>query len=284
MQFDLDHLLQPNRPEDMDVQPLELGAHRYPALVVDGFYRDPAQLRRFAMALHYKAPAGMHPGYAAVASLRLDAIVPFLFEHLGHWYFASPAAMEKEANPIHFFRMERRPNDPPRPLPQRPHADPGLLAAIVYLNEPAQCQGGTSFFRHEESGAEALFPKELIAGRCPDTRSSAWKPDTATVDRLWRHGAGDCYERARDAKRYAGYDEYWAHLNRTPGSEDGPIVGSCGGWTLTRTVEMKFNRLLLFPAFMLHSGHFRPEWFGDAPEACRLTQNIVFNWPAGVRP
>lgn len=33
------------------------------------------------------------------------------------------------------------------------HADPHRWVAIIYLNEPAQCKGGTSFFRHVESGA-----------------------------------------------------------------------------------------------------------------------------------
>ena len=283
MRFDLDRLLRPNRPDGMTIQPLALGANQYPAMVVDGFYADPEQVRRFAMALHYKSPPSMHPGYVAVASLRLDEIMPLLFEHLGHWYFASSEAMEREANACHFFRMDQREGDPARPSPQRPHTDPGLLAAIVYLNKPEHCRGGTSFFRHKETGADTLLPKELIAGRCPDPRSAAWKPDAATMDHAWRHGAHQPYDSALERGLVSNYDQYWSLINGTPGSDHGPILTSCGGWELTQTVDMKFNRLLLFPAFMLHSGHFHAEWFGDSPESFRLTQNIVFNWPAAAQ-
>jgi hypothetical protein len=54
MKIDLNLL--PSCPGDTDIQHIELGEHRYPALVVDGFYRDPDPVRALALALRYRAP------------------------------------------------------------------------------------------------------------------------------------------------------------------------------------------------------------------------------------
>jgi hypothetical protein len=279
MKIDLDNLL-PSCPEDTDIQHIELGEHRYPALVVDGFYRDPDLVRAFALALRYRAPASMHPGYAALASLPLEPFVSFVYGLLGHWYYASPEAMEKEGGACQFFRVEQRLHEPPRPASSRPHADIQLLSGMVYLTPPDECRGGTSFFRHVETGAQALLPKDLMKGRCPERPSHLWAVDEDCRDRIWRHGGCEPYEQALRDGRVSGYDEYFSRIMNTPGNEGGYILESCEGWDLLQTIEMKYNRLVVFPAFLLHSGHLHPEWFGATPEGCRLTQNFGFNWPA----
>lgn len=279
MEIDFERLL-PNRPEDTDVEWVEFGESRYPGLVVDGFYRDPDYVRAFATMLRYKAAPSAHPGYFAVASLDLAPLVSFAWDRIGHWYFPSPDAMRIEGGSGLFFRMERRDGEPQRRMQPRPHADHNMLGGLVYLNKPEHCRGGTSFFRHKPTGAEALFPRELMAGRCPDGRPAAsWKPDPAVQARMWEHGARHAHERAREAGLASSYDEYWERVAFAPGAESGPILGSCGDWELTRVIEMKYNRLLLFPAFMLHTIHFEPEWFGNTPETWRLTHNNSFHWP-----
>lgn len=276
MLIDLDRLV-PNRPEDMDIQVVELGDARYPALIVDGFFRDPDHVRSLALSLRYQNPPGLYPGYWACLSLPLAELVPFLYEHYAHWYYPSAQSMEKQGLSWQFFRNERqREGDPPRPIARRPHVDTGLLVGLVYLNLPSDCRGGTSFFRHKATGAEQLMPAEVFDGRPLMGGPAA---DPALQDRLWRHGAGEPFERQLAAGHVKDYADYWRQVSQTPGDEHDHIIDSCGGWELTRVVEMKFNRLLLFPGFAIHSTHFRDAWFGHSPETWRLTVNFMFKWP-----
>lgn len=276
MTIDLERLL-PNRPEDTDFQILELGEHRYPALVVDGFYREPDHVRELALSLRYQNPPGLYPGYWACMGLPMEALVSAVYERFAHWYFPSAHSMEKEALSWQFFRSERqRAGDPPRPVSKQPHVDTGLLVGLVYLNKPEDCRGGTSFFRHKATGAQELLPVEVFEGRSLMGRSPA---DRALRDRLWQHGACEPYERHLSAGHVQDYAGYWKQLMNTPGDPHDNIVDSCGGWELSQVVEMKYNRLLLMPGFSFHSTHFRDDWFGNTPETWRLTANFMFTWP-----
>ncbi len=277
MKVDLQRLL-PNRPEDTDIQVIEVGDGRYPALIVDDFYRDPDHLREFALSLNYRIPPAVYPGYWAVMSLSLAPVVSFVYDLFAHRYFPSAPAMEAHATSWQFFNTERRAGQPPRPMSHRPHVDSGVLIGLVYLNKPEHCRGGTSLFRHKETGAEAVFPKRVHQGCRIDGRPI----DPELRERIWRQGASAPYDRARDAGLVADYSDYWKRILATPGDEDDNIIDSRGGWELTRLIEMKYNRLLLLPAFVLHSTHFRAEWFGNTPETWRLTHNFMFDWPVAT--
>lgn len=266
MRFDLQRL-QPRPPKEMEVEFIELGAHRYPGLVVDNFYRDPDHVREFALALHY-VHSRKYPGSrAALVSLSLDSIVSALYEPIGHRYFASPAAMEEAGTSAHFIRLEQ---------PARtPQPDTHLLTAAVRLDQPTQCRGSWSFFRHRETGADALFSKALMKRRCPDGRSrSQWFPDESVRDRLWRHGAHLPYDQALEAGLVRDYDDYHDRITGTAGSDDGRA------WELTHTVEMKVNRLVVLPGFLLHAAGLQPMQAGAAPGTGCLVQRFGFNWPA----
>jgi hypothetical protein len=270
MKIDLERLL-PNHPEETDIQLIEVGNGRYPALVVDNFYRDPDHMRDFALSLHYRIPPGVYPGHWAEMSLSLEAVVSSVYERFARWYFPSAAVMAAKASSWQFLNNERRAGDPPRPSSHRPHVDIGLLVGLVYLNKPEHCRGGTAFFRHQDTGAEAVLPKEIFEYR--------GLIDPAIRDRVWQHGAHLPYDKARETGLVTDYADYWKRIAETPGDEQDNIIDGHGGWDLTRVVEMKYNRLLLFPGFVLHSPQFRAEWFGNTPETWRLTQNFMFYWP-----
>lgn len=275
MKIDLDRL-RPNRPEDTDMQIIHVGEGQFPALIVDNFYRDPDHMREFALTLHYRIPPAVYPGHWAVVSLSLEPVVSFLYERFAHWYFPSAQAMEAQATSWQFFNSERRASGPPRPHSHRPHVDTGLLVGLVYLNKPEHCRGGTSLFRHKDTGAEAVFPLPVYEGRGGDGRPI----DPAARERIWQHGVHRAYDRALQAGQVADYADYWKRITATPGDEADNIIDSSGGWELARVIEMKYNRLLVLPGFVLHSTHFRAEWFGNTPETWRLTQNFMFGWPA----
>ncbi len=87
----------------------------------------------------------------------------------------------------------------------------GDYTAILYLNPPDQCEGGTAFWRNRELGWEGC-PVE------PEVWEAAQAQDTpAFWHQMWRDG----------------FDE--------------------SKWEMTKLVEMKFGRLLIYPAALFHS-------------------------------
>jgi hypothetical protein len=265
-----------NDPHDMQIETLWLGNGRYPVLVVDNFYRDPDHVREIALGLNYLPPTGKHPGYLAMLSLSMESILSFLHRRFADFYFPTLESLQQQAHPWAFFRCEPPGSRPPRPVSQRPHVDDALLAGVLYLNLPERCRGGTGFYRHVETGAEAVIPKDVMAGRSPYANL-----DEAVVTKMKEQGACDAFLRWKQDNEgpAKGYDTYASSILDTPGSTGEFISDSAGGWEMTRMLAMKYNRLIVYPGFLLHSACHRPEWFGEEAASSRLTQNFFFAWP-----
>ncbi len=280
--------LQINKPGDMQIQRLLLGDKRYPALVIDNFYRDPDHVRQAALGLQYLTPySGKHPGYLAQMTMPMAPILSFLYECFANFYYPSLESFLQHEQPWSFTRIENAGHRTPRPRPRTPHVDVALLAGLVFLNPPDQCRGGTSMYRHIHTQATAVIHADTMAGRTTSTSVGGnADADPDTVERMKNLGAFEPYVRWKKDGQGDDYDEYFAQIFSTRGVKDGYITDSAGGWELTELLEMKYNRLVLYPGCLLHSPYFRPEWFGDTPETCRLTQNFFFGWPkfSGVKP
>jgi hypothetical protein len=267
--------LQINHPGNMRIQTLWLGDARYPGLVVDNFYRDPDYVRATALGLHYVVPfAGMHPGHMALLSVPMAPILSFLYDCCAHFYYPSREGFMLTERPWTFFRIESSGSRPARPVTRTPHVDGPLLAGLVYLNLPAQCRGGTALYRHVHSRATAVIHRDAFLGR--GSHANVHKD---TLERMKALGAAEPYLRWKSEGRVQDYDEYWQRIFCTRGEANGPITESTGGWERVELLEMKFNRLVLYPGFLLHSPYYQREWFGETPDSYRLTQNIFADWP-----
>lgn len=130
-------------------------------IVVDDFYSEPMEVRRIALASDYPEVAAprTYPGRNSDRKYTppgLDQVVSRLV--------GSPVAGNPNPNAAHGgFRITLA-GEPSRYLV---HVDPPLLAwvGVIYLNPPAQCQGGTAFFRHKglNSDRTPLSEDELRA-------------------------------------------------------------------------------------------------------------------------
>ncbi len=266
-----------NDPADMRIETLWLGNGRYPALIIDNFYRDADYVRQIALGLNYLPPVtGKHPGYVGVISLGMESILAFLHARVADFYFPTLESLQRQAHPWAFFACKPAGSRPPRPVSRRPHGDQVLLAGVLYLNLPDQCRGGTSFYRHVETGAEAVLPQSVVSGTSPHANL-----DEEVVEKMKGLGAFDAFLRWKqdnEGDRNA-YSVFHNFILNTPGSDENSITGSVGGWEMTRMLEMRYNRMVLYPGFLLHSPYHRREWFGEEPDTCRLTQNFFLGWP-----
>lgn len=129
---------------------------QFSILIVDGFYKNPHHVRDRALSMRYgKNPNIPYPGLISEGCLpdrmkTLDRIVRLM----GGGGIDRDSLSRNQG--IHFcgeFRAIRKRDE----LPFYVHAHRRQYSALVYLNLPHQCVGGTSFYRHKKTGAETLL-------------------------------------------------------------------------------------------------------------------------------
>ena len=122
------------------------------------------------------------------------------------------------------------------------HVDHGdsrvAYAGVLYLSLPQACQGGTSFWRHRETGwFRAPSPAQAAASR---------------------HGSLAGFMRAQAAGGAQGFDQ---------------LAQGRGQWDLLFEVPMRFNRLIVYRSDCFHG---ISQVFGAGPDDARLTQLFFF--------
>lgn len=120
-------------------------------------------------------------------------------------------------------------------------ADFQSYAAVLYLNLPSQCQGGTSFWQHQATG--------------------------------WRRRPPDAEVRA------AGFADFKSFLQRAlprheAGQEYNLMLAQREGWQCSLQVPMQFNRLIIYRGDFFHS---IGDVFGSTLQDARLAQLFFFD-------
>ena len=113
----------------------------------------------------------------------------------------------------------------------QPHIDPAIYATVLYLNEEGE--GGTSFFTHNATG---LTNTENI-----------YKPFKRTQE-YW------------NLKEWI-YD----FSNKATDLIDNDTTLIEEVWEEQHHVQMKFNRMIIYPSFMWHSAIMKNGWYKDNP-------------------
>jgi hypothetical protein len=218
------------------------------ALVCDDFYEDPEYVRDLALSLDYIDTRDAYPGYDATVS-----IDPRFVERAVNEWVDRPVALAEPYSKRLVFAMLHE--DRFR-TPRTPHADTNIpgswIAAIVYLNLPSQCRGGTGFYRHRETG--------LVEIATDITRPVA--------EYMLRHKVPS----VKECMARVWHTEHVPDLGQRP-----PFTTESNDiWELAQLVEMRFNRFVLYAGSLFHSPYVDPTWFGKTPETRRLTQNLFF--------
>lgn len=133
-------------------------------VIVDNFYKNPEQVRDLALRI---PPSFNERIRTRLPAPRVNAF--YLMDHMGHIFDKIIRDVWPEYSdqiPVnHFFDVFRDAtfvvnvmNDKflePRP-PHIDYPDPRCFAAMIYLNTPEECQGGTGFytFNGEDCGTE----------------------------------------------------------------------------------------------------------------------------------
>ncbi|MCS5605976.1 MAG: DUF6445 family protein [Alphaproteobacteria bacterium] len=127
-------------------------------LIVDDFFDDPAAVRRNMLDMDYPEPRSnaYYPGRDSAQQLKLPGIDELVSSLTGEKVVESKLLSHGHA------RISLAADDLERKATV--HIDPGVVwSAIIYMNLPEQCQGGTEFFRHKAWNMERapIYPREL---------------------------------------------------------------------------------------------------------------------------
>jgi hypothetical protein len=205
--------------------------------IIDDFYPDPHLVRRYALSLPFKE----------MESSEERTFYKGRLTEPNHLY--SQAGLELIAAQLRKLVYWRMPTGEFRLIFERMKDDPDRktwihfdsmvtrYAGIVYLNEPDQCEGGTAFYRHRETGWDDV----------PDLDSTTWldamRRTNKTPETLLRTFQADGFE----------IDSKWDQLSVVP---------------------MRFNRCVIFDSRQFHA---RLGGFGRGTDDGRLTQNFFFD-------
>lgn len=298
----LEKMLELNSLEDMQIQTKVVGEDKIPVFVVDNFLRNPETVREFALQLNFDKPllGDLWPGFQAVASLHRTEIEHFIQSQylepvLGldckNYDFPPVRPEEKAEQWSSWFLLTRfgiitMPFDE-APWAKNPHVDYfGFIASVIYLSLPHQSHGGTVFIRHRKTGIETIPPTvsnlpEILCDRLKATHSYR-----VICDQLYDNPKlGSDKQRLRRPTNEgqvidkAAYDAVWKLITNGNASTSGYLTKSNEVWEVTDQIDMKFNRLVLYPTWHLHSVSWDPKWFGSSLAERRLTMMNWMNFP-----
>ncbi|MCA6221504.1 DUF6445 family protein [Photorhabdus antumapuensis] len=302
MNLDLESLLELNRLEDMEIHHKVVGSDNIPVLVVDNFLRYPDAVREFALQLHFDKPllGDLWPGLQAIASLHRTDVEQFIKSQylepvLGldcrNYDFPPVRPGEQADQWSSWFLLTRfgvitMPFDE-APWAKNPHVDYfGFIASVIYLSLPHQSRGGTVFIRHRETGVETIPPPvsdlpEVLCERLRATHSYS-----VICEKIFDNPKFciDTQKPKRSESRGQVIDKetyraVWQLITDGNVPTYGYLTKSNEVWEVTDQVDVKFNRLVLYPTWHLHSVSWDPSWYGSTLPERRLTMMNWMNFP-----
>jgi hypothetical protein len=198
--------------------------------VIDDFFADPRAVRRQALVTRIEVGGG-NPG---LTSANID--VHRNMKHVGRLLKIKPDYGHLKH--VVLFRMTRG-SDTIRDTDI--HVDGPCYAGVCYLNIASQCSGGTTFFRHKQTGLETWPTKRqmtslVAAGKLPSR-----------------------VKREEDEILY--WEEQGSHRSN---------------WEETMHVPMRFNRALFYDGNQFHSMSSWRE-FGETKATARMTMVFFFH-------
>lgn len=289
-------LLSLNALSQMTLTRRTVGADRTPLLVVDNLFRDPEKVRSFALSLQYETPlpGDGWPGVQAAASLDRSELVRFVKDHFVHdrfgmdpsaYRFPAVRSGEKPDQWSAFFLQSRfgliTMTAEEAPGVAHPHVDEfGFAAAVIYLCAPARCHGGTVLCRHRGTGIQTLppFAADLplsLVHRLTHTQS--YSTVAEMLSKQPQASAGPPGQRRILTREQQ--ESVWNRLMEGAPSPRRYMTESDSHWEILEQVDMRFNRLVVYPTWQLHGINWDMSFSGPQKSEQRLTMMDWLNYP-----
>ncbi len=114
-------------------------------MVVDDFLDNAMALRQAALRLTYPEVPGMFPGRNSLERMEIEGLDAQVSRLVGE-----PLVGMRPPQAHGKFRIARASDQGQAKV----HVDAAHWSGILYLSDPADCRGGTEFFRHRATGTD----------------------------------------------------------------------------------------------------------------------------------
>jgi len=211
---------------------LTFGNEGNPVVIIDDFHPDPTALRNAAFELQYSSLTPGFPGLRAPFDPNyMGSAMPLLQKILVDVFGLTKGVVLSKccASIVTLKPEELRPS---QSIPHIDGSDPNQIALLHYIDMPEK--GGTGFYRHKETGFEAITPQR---------------------EPRYRDALRPMYERGSFST-----GAYVTDTNNT--------------FEKIGCVEGCYNRMAIYRGNNLHSGDINPENdFSEDPRKARLSIN-----------
>lgn len=207
--------------------------------ILDDFLPDPAALRAQALALPFEQQryAGQNYPGSQTAGQPSQVIMERIATALGRPIrFISPDNGSYRLSYAHAMARTDIHVD------NETGNNFNFYAGVLYLNPPAQCQGGTTFWRHQPSGWYRRLPEADV--------------------------------KAGGYASFKDFQKRWLPNSKVQKFND--LQEQRDSWQALLEVPMRHNRLIVYKGHYFHS---ISNVFGDTPEDGRLVQLFFFEVP-----
>lgn len=198
-------------------------------IVIDNFLKNPEDLRNLGLSLPYEKTPGHangNPGWVGITNLKLPQISKTAYYLIDNYYVIP------HNDKIHYQFNVFEGGMPCLNTNFYPHVDPALYAVQIYLNDPEDCKGGTRFYKHLPTGLDI---------------------NVAYMD-----------EDFKKTQEFSKFLDYYTEQSKNKYNTilDSRQIDS-SVWENTFEVEMKYNRLVIYPSYLFHGAYIEKEWFKD---------------------
>jgi len=228
--------------KNFTVDVIEYGKNKHPVLIIDNFLENPQSI--LDIIFQYPFPertvnCNNHPGWRVLCRLQFEDIriaINHLVEHyydIGNFVKSRGAFYGLQEPSIEFQFNLYQGGTPCLLSTILPHTDTAFIAFNLYLNSDEECKGGTDLYTHLPSGLESDY-SYIFGSKFKD--SEEYKILTQTRSAMWN----DNYETIHD---------------------DFEIEKRSSVWKKELTLEVKFNRLVIYPAYLFHAVGMKKDWY-----------------------
>ena len=243
--------------DNMEIKIEEVGIYKHKVIVIDNFYKRPEEVRRLILnspSTRDKNIIKNYPGARHVMQLNITMVIKFLLNLIQTTYGYSDIFEDIKHNNNFICNLYKHCMESSGQC-SMPHSDPVLFAAVVYLNLPEECTGGTSIYKHKETKLEILpYSNKFYKLTSDDEVAHLYNVYKSICDLA--EPKIDIIN--KDVINLSDIINRFIYRNDL--SHDF-ITESNNNWELLKILEMKWNRLVLYPGFLFHSPYIKDDMF-----------------------
>lgn len=211
---------------------------KHKILIIDDFLKNPDDLRNIALQHPFEKTPGRNgnknPGWISTSNLNYFQIKKTAL-YLTEKYFNVNYNNEIK---IQYNLLDTNINC--KYLSIIPHVDHSFFAFQIYLNYPKECFGGTNFYKNKECNL--------------DHNIEYFDADFTKTENYWK--LMKYYEKiAKNESEMNKNENYDLKIDSRLVHED--------VWEKIGTVEMKYNRFVMYPSYVFHSAYIESGWYDE---------------------